>query len=256
MSAPTLEMTIDQLAARVGMTVRNVRAYAGRGLIPAPRLVGRTGYYNEEHAARLRLIRDLIDRGYTLTAVERTLAERTTASDGHALDLLTLLANPLGQTEESEDMTIEVLTHLAGVEHDEEFLGQLEDLGLLERLDSDSVRLLRPVLVRAGAQALSLGLARPTVLGLLQEMSTSLETVANRFVEAFRNDVWHPFIEAGMPTEQWPTILASIEALLPTASRAVIASFRDELVGAIESALGEELAQLSGEQVGQLFGSD
>ena len=28
------ELTVDQLAARVGMTVRNVRAYAGRGLIP------------------------------------------------------------------------------------------------------------------------------------------------------------------------------------------------------------------------------
>lgn len=256
MSAHTLEMTIDQLAARVGMTVRNVRAYAGRGLIPAPRLVGRTGYYNEEHAARLRLIRDLIDRGYTLTAVEKTLAERPTAGDGHALELLTLLANPLGQTEGSEDMTIEALTQLAGVEHDDEFLGQLEGLGLLERLDADTVRLLRPVLVRAGAQALSLGLSRPTVLGLLNEMSTSLNTVANKFVEAFRNDVWHPFIAAGMPTEQWPTILASIESLLPTASRAVVASFRDELAGAIEAALGEELAQLSGEQVGQFFGSD
>src|SRR5688572_29997289 len=49
------EFTVDQLAAKVGMTVRNVRAYAGRGLIPPPRLVGRTGYYGADHVARLTL---------------------------------------------------------------------------------------------------------------------------------------------------------------------------------------------------------
>ena len=49
------EYTVDELAARAQMTVRNVRAYAGRGLIDAPRLEGRTGYYNREHLQRLQL---------------------------------------------------------------------------------------------------------------------------------------------------------------------------------------------------------
>jgi len=53
------ELTVDQLAAKVGMTVRNVRAYAGRGLIPPPRLAGRTGYYDQDHVARLTLVREL-----------------------------------------------------------------------------------------------------------------------------------------------------------------------------------------------------
>src|SRR5512144_2698200 len=67
------QMTIDQLAASVGMTVRNVRAYAGRGLIPPPHLVGRTGYYGHEHVSQLLLIRDLLERGYTLSAVEKVV---------------------------------------------------------------------------------------------------------------------------------------------------------------------------------------
>ena len=46
-------LTIDALAARVGLTVRTVRAYAGRGLLPPPTLRGRTGLYGEEHLARL-----------------------------------------------------------------------------------------------------------------------------------------------------------------------------------------------------------
>ncbi|MGH3317261.1 MAG: MerR family transcriptional regulator, partial [Nocardioidaceae bacterium] len=99
MSGNEDELTIDQLAAQVGMTVRNVRAYASRGLIPAPRLVGRTGYYGQEHASRLRLIRDLIDRGYTLAAVERAVLNNASLPSGHALALLNTLDNPLGKQE-------------------------------------------------------------------------------------------------------------------------------------------------------------
>ena len=68
------ELTVDQLAALVGVTVRNVRPYAARGLLPPPRLVGRTGYYGREHVARLRLVREMLAEGYPLSMIERTLA--------------------------------------------------------------------------------------------------------------------------------------------------------------------------------------
>ncbi|MGA8851022.1 MAG: MerR family transcriptional regulator, partial [Aeromicrobium sp.] len=56
-----VEFTVDELAARAQMTVRNVRAYASRGLMDAPRLEGRTGYYSLQHLQRLQLIRQLLD---------------------------------------------------------------------------------------------------------------------------------------------------------------------------------------------------
>jgi len=59
-AAPT-ELTIDQLAARAGLTVRNVRAYTTRGLLPPPRLRGRTGYYGPDHVARLSVITEMLD---------------------------------------------------------------------------------------------------------------------------------------------------------------------------------------------------
>src|SRR5688500_11020989 len=68
------------------MTVRNVRAYAARGLLPPPRLVGRTGYYGPEHVARLVLVRDLLAQGYTLAAVEKAVADEP-GSDPAALAL-------------------------------------------------------------------------------------------------------------------------------------------------------------------------
>src|SRR5215212_9779594 len=52
-------VTIDELARRTRLTVRNIRAYQSRGLVPPPELRGRTGYYSEDHVARIELIREL-----------------------------------------------------------------------------------------------------------------------------------------------------------------------------------------------------
>jgi hypothetical protein len=54
----TAELTIDELAQRTGMTVRNVRAHQSRGLLPPPEVRGRTGFYGPEHVSRLELIRE------------------------------------------------------------------------------------------------------------------------------------------------------------------------------------------------------
>ncbi len=248
MSAPSdlsPQMTIDQLAASVNMTVRNVRAYAGRGLIPPPRLVGRTGYYGHEHVSRLMLIRDLLDRGYTLAAVENVLLRHSTATAGHALDLLNTLEDPLGQSEEPEEMTVEALLRLARVEHATGFLDRLEEIGLVERVDEERVRLMRPFVVRAGAKAMALGLDRGSVLDLLPLLGEHLHVIAQRFVDEFRAQMWKPFADAGLPEERWPAMLESIRTLLPVASQAVLAVFRDELNEVIEEALGEELGRLA-----------
>ena len=53
------DLTIDELARRTGMTVRNIRAHQSRGLLPPPEVRGRTGYYGSEHLARIELIREL-----------------------------------------------------------------------------------------------------------------------------------------------------------------------------------------------------
>ena len=243
-SEPT-ELTIDQLAARVGMTVRNVRAYASRGLIPAPRLVGRTGYYGEQHATRLRLIRDLIERGYTLAAVERALLSNSTLPSGHALALLNTLGNPLGQEERPEVVTRTALAAAAGIRPDDFFVEELVAAGLAEWVDDEHLRLLRPSIVHAGTQAVALGLSKESTLEMLPVMAEHLRPIAQHFVDQFREQVWHPFAEAGMPEEEWPQILQRIRAILPVAGQSVLAVFRDQLATVIDEALGEELEALA-----------
>ncbi|MGH3367948.1 MAG: MerR family transcriptional regulator [Nocardioidaceae bacterium] len=245
MGAKPEELTIDQLAAHVGMTVRNVRAYASRGLIPAPRLVGRTGYYGEEHASRLRLVRDLIDRGYTLAAVERAVLNNASLTSGHALALLNTLGNPLGQDEEPEDVSRKALAASAGAEPDDDLVDELVEAGLAERLDDDMLRLVRPSIVRAGTQAMALGLSREATMGMLPVLAEHLRPIAQHFVDQFREEIWRPFTEAGMPDDEWPEILDRIRAILPVAGQSVIAAFRDQLAQVIDEALGEELDSLA-----------
>ena len=54
-------LTIDELAAAVGLTVRTTRYYASLGLMAPPERRGRIAYYGPVHRARLELVRALQD---------------------------------------------------------------------------------------------------------------------------------------------------------------------------------------------------
>ncbi len=78
------ELTIVELARATNMTVRNVRAHQSRGLLPPPEVRARTGYYGQEHVARLRLIQEMQGAGFNLKSIERLID----ASDGASEQLL------------------------------------------------------------------------------------------------------------------------------------------------------------------------
>lgn len=63
-------LTLEELTERVGMSVRNIRFYTTKGLIPPPVRQGRSGYYSADHVARLELVRELQDHGFTLSAIK------------------------------------------------------------------------------------------------------------------------------------------------------------------------------------------
>src|ERR1700712_4465017 len=118
------ELTIDELARAVGMTVRNVRAYAARGLLAPPRLVGRTGYYGPEHVEQLTLVRDLLEEGLTLAAVERVLASDSRRLAGLALAMLRTVREPWRPAQE-EELDAAALAARAGVPPEPRLVEQL-----------------------------------------------------------------------------------------------------------------------------------
>lgn len=60
---------MEELAEAAGITVRTLRFYRERGLIPPPRREGRIAWYDDHHLARLRTIAALLERGHTLNGI-------------------------------------------------------------------------------------------------------------------------------------------------------------------------------------------
>ena len=232
------ELTVDQLAAKVGMTVRNVRAYAGRGLIPPPRLVGRTGYYGQDHVARLTLVRELLDKGYTLAAVERMLSD---LPDGAmALGVFETLVNPWTPTE-PEVITEQQLADRAGIPHDPATIKKLIELGIAEREEDDRLRIPNPDLLRTGLEVIKLGVPLDAIFEMLPKLLHHADAVAKVYVELFRSTVWRQFADAGLPPDGWPEIQRTLEGIIPLAGQALVASFREAMGREIELVAYEEL---------------
>ncbi len=85
-------LTLEELTERVDLSVRNVRFYTSKGLVPPPLRQGRSGYYSSDHVARLELVRALQEHGFTLSAikgyVDRIPADATPSDIALHLSLL------------------------------------------------------------------------------------------------------------------------------------------------------------------------
>ncbi|MCW2777342.1 MAG: putative MerR-family transcriptional regulator [Frankiales bacterium] len=241
--AAPAEMTIDQLAARTGLTVRNLRAYAARGLLPAPRLVGRTGYYGEDHVDRLTLVREMLGEGYTLAKIQETLAGRAGGGATGALALHRTLMSPwLPDTPEETDLR--TLAARAGVGTQPEVVDQLVAMGAVERLDEDRLRVLDPTLLAAGLQVVRLGIPPLAVVVAQRQVVELVEKAADTYVAMFRDSLWRDFADRGAPRDEWDRMQAIMESLQPVAAQALLASFRTAMASAIAASLADEIAAL------------
>lgn len=235
------ELTVDQLAARVGMTVRNVRAYAVRGLLPSPRLVGRTGWYGPDHVARLSLVRELLGQGYTLAAVQKAVASKEGSGASGMLALHRALMAPW-QTEQPQETDLATLAARTGAgDHAAvvETAQALAAMGVLELLPDGGLRVLDPSLLEAGIRGVRLGIPAPALLAAQQRVVELVEEAADTYVEMFRSTVWQDFLAAGTPADGWPAIQAVVEGLQPVAAQALLASFRSAMAVAVAAAVDD-----------------
>jgi DNA-binding transcriptional MerR regulator len=239
------ELTVDQLAAKVGLTVRNVRAYAARGLLPPPRLVGRTGYYGREHVARLVLVREMLAEGYSLTMIERTLACAPHAASSATLALHRALLTPW-LPPEPEVITRAELAERSGLGPDPAVLDELVALGLVEDLADGRLRVLDPTLLAAGLQVVALGVPPSALIAAQTRVIELVRDIARTYVQMYVDTGWRAFADAGAPPEQLDQVRATVARLQPAAAQALLASFRTEMAAAVEAAVLHELAGLRG----------
>lgn len=242
-SAPAADasLTIDELGRASGMTVRTIRSHQARGLLPPPEVRQRTGYYGQEHLARLRLIAELQADGFNLKGIARLLEEEAGRPE-RLLGLKRVATAPF-ESEEHETTTLEELGQRFGEHATPAALAKAEKLGTLVALGDGRYDVPAPSLLDAAEQVVRHGVPLAAALSVLESLQRQSETVARRFVKLFMEHVWQPFDRAGSPEEQWPEVIESIEHLRPLASQAMLAVFQATMTREVESAFGRELAR-------------
>lgn len=241
-------MTIGELARRTRMTVRNIRAYQSRGLVPPPALRGRTGYYGGEHVSRIDLIRELQSQGFNLAAIHR-LIEEAGGETGEVLKFTRAVREPF-EHEEPREITLAELAERWGGQAAPALLRRAIELGLVRDLGGGRVLERSPRLGRAGLELARLGIDPKVALDVIERARRHAEGVAEAYVQLFLDEIWRPFEAEGRPTERLPEVREALERLRPLASETLLAIFGLAMTEATERAMEREIGRLDG-QIGE-----
>jgi DNA-binding transcriptional MerR regulator len=233
---PRSDLTIEQLAAEAGMSVRNIRNHHTRGLLPPPEVRARVGYYSAEHVARLRLILDLQADGFNLASIERLLS----GSDGLAERLLGLrraVTTPF-EPEAPEVITAEEIERRFG-EVDAKDAERVRKLKLLVPLGDQRFEVPSPALLGAAEEVVALGIPMHAALVLVERIARHCDSISHDFTKLFLRELWEPFDEAGQPDEGWDELIEGVDSLRPLASEALLALFKLRMTTELEDAFGK-----------------
>ncbi|MGC3003611.1 MerR family transcriptional regulator [Streptomyces sp. G35A] len=182
---PTL--TIDELAARAGVTVRTVRFYGTKGLLPPP-VIGprRVGRYGREHLARLALIEELRHQGMTLAAIERYLGRLPSDLGVRELAIQRAVVASWAP-ETTETVTREELDRRAGRPLAD---GEVERLAAMDVVRRDGERYrVDAGLLRLGVELLDVPLSHETILAARTTLTEYSRAAAHELSRLLRDAV-------------------------------------------------------------------
>lgn len=213
-------MTVDELAARTGMTVRTLRFYASEGLLPPPHRRGRVAYYDAGHRMRLDLVRTLQKHGYTLSAIQRVLDRiPENASPAEYAVQSAVLAPWL--PEQTEVLDRAGLERRAGRRIEDGQLDYLVSLGALERRP-DGTFLAAPAMLGHAVELMQL----PVPPEVLRESAAIIDKhateVANGLTELFARAIWGPYQRGEIDHEQ---VVAILDRMRPLALQGLLGAF-------------------------------
>ena len=222
------------------MTVRNIRAHQSRGLLEPPRVIGRTGYYDEQHVERIALIRELQEEGFNLEAIRR-IVEDAGDTPGDLLSFTRIVRAPY-EDEQPEILTLEEVSRPWGEEALEPgLLDRVVTLGLMRPLGDGRYEVLSPKLLAAGIELAGYGVPVNASLDALEALKQRSRAVAEVFVDLFNQQVWEPFDRAGRPREDWPRVKEALAGMRPLVTDAFVASFQFAMEETSERAISEAI---------------
>lgn len=232
------------------MTVRNIRAYRSRGLLPPPRRVGRRGFYGSDHIRRLEQIHRLQNSGFNLAAIGALIGDgaldplpgevglRAAALRRHALSPWL--------DEDPAVLTADELNDRFGGGRSQR--AEACRLGLLELIGPDRYLVPSPTIIAVSEELVSLGIASTELLRLQRTLFDHTQEIAAGFVDLCLSHAWRPYAEEGYPRERWEQVRRSADRLQPLLTRLMLAAFGLHMRRAARAILdADEPASASGE---------
>ncbi len=200
---PAAEYRIEDLAHLSGATVRTIRAYQDRGLLPRPQRRGRSNVYGDTHLARLHQIAGLLERGYTLASIKELLEAWDAGKGlGGVLGLVTEVSGPWTD-EEADRISRAELDERFGGKPDDDAVEEAVELGVLERIPGrdDEFLVPSPQELAVAVELHAAGVPLPAISGHLRELRGQVEHIAARFLEFTTEHVFARYLGHRPPTD-------------------------------------------------------
>jgi DNA-binding transcriptional MerR regulator len=233
-----VKLKIDELAQRSGTTSRNIRAYQGRGLIPPPRLEGRTGYYGEEHLRRLEIIQHLQERGFSLAAIEQTLEAWSRGGElGHLVGFHHMLTAPWIDEPAGTITPEDLLTRFPEAAEQPALIDQAVELGLIVPRPDGIYEVPSVTLIEAGTELVRAGIPLEQIYDLVKAIRADMAAIARRFVDLIASNLVEPIVEGQATPGQVEAVAESVERLRPIAMEVIRPFLAQEMRHATDARL-------------------
>lgn len=235
------DLTIEELAAKTGMTVRNIRSHRARGLLPAPEVRDRIGYYGPEHLDRLQMIQELQAEGFNLKGIERLLSQNL----GPAEQFLSFKREiDEFDREPPQTFTRAELADRFGPDIDDALKRAIE-AGALVAIDDDRFEAPFPSLLDAAEGVIATGVPLDHALVVIAKVASRCRSVSHEFIKLFMQDIWKPFEAEGYPEERWPEVREALDRLRPLSLQALVAVYRMTMSDEVERAFDKQLERMA-----------
>ncbi|MGW5848651.1 MerR family transcriptional regulator [Streptomyces sp. NPDC055254] len=230
----------EDVARAAGVKVRNLRYYQERGLLPPPRREGRIAWYSEDHLTRLRLINDLLGRGYTVNGIAELL---NAWEDGGGLSRLLGLEREMTRDwvrEEPVTMTRAELRELFGPTATAADTRRAAELGYVT-VDGDLVTHPSRRLLDATLTLVRQGVPLTEILDAGDFVQKQAAALADRFVGLFRRHVIGAEGLDRLSATQIQHITEAVAALRPVAGEVMATEFARAMARRMDAEVAELL---------------
>jgi DNA-binding transcriptional MerR regulator len=244
--ATAMTLTIEQLAAGAAIPVSTVRMYQHRGLLAPPEKRGRVGYYGPEHEARLVLIAELQERGFSLASI-RELVDGW--SEGRSLDDVLGLSDERGIWTAEEPEVIEVADLVERFSADAispELVARVAELGLAELTDDGRIRVVSPRFLEIGTRLGALGIPADEIIDEYEALRAATDDIADRFTQLFVRRLWEPMAADVAGRDPVGRITETLEQLGQLAQAVVDLTLAQAVQRRAREFLDEQAAELAG----------